>query len=52
MTHLIYPTTNLKAIEQINIDRGEGVYVYDIEFTNANGKAYNKSGTVFLMRIK
>ena len=29
MTHLIYPTTNLKTIEQIKIDRGEGVYVYD-----------------------
>lgn len=29
MTHLIYPTTNLKAIEEMTIDRGEGVYVYD-----------------------
>jgi len=29
MTHLIYPTTNFKAIEQISIDRGEGCYVWD-----------------------
>lgn len=29
MTSVIYPTTNLKAIEQIVIDHGEGVYVYD-----------------------
>lgn len=29
MTHLIYPTTNLKAIEQISIERGEGCYVWD-----------------------
>jgi 4-aminobutyrate---pyruvate transaminase len=29
MTHIIYPTTNLKAIEQIIIARGEGPYVYD-----------------------
>ena len=29
MTHLLYPTTNLKAIEQLTITRGEGVYVYD-----------------------
>jgi 4-aminobutyrate---pyruvate transaminase len=29
MTHLIYPATNLKAIEQLTIARGEGVYVYD-----------------------
>ena len=34
-THLIYPTTNLKTIEQISIERGEGVYVYD-----KNGKKY------------
>ena len=27
--HLIYPTTNFKAIEQINIARGEGCYVWD-----------------------
>ena len=26
---VIYPTTNLKATEQLIIDRGEGVYVYD-----------------------
>ena len=29
MTHLIYPTTNFKAIEQISIERGEGCYVWD-----------------------
>ena len=29
MTHLIYPTTNFAAIEQLSIVRGEGVYVYD-----------------------
>ncbi|MGB5816158.1 MAG: aminotransferase [Thermoanaerobaculia bacterium] len=29
MTHLFYPTTNLQAIEQLFIERGEGVYVYD-----------------------
>lgn len=29
MTHMIYPTTNLAAIEQLVIERGEGVYVYD-----------------------
>lgn len=29
MTRLIYPTTNLKAVEQLVIERGEGVYVYD-----------------------
>lgn len=29
MTHIIYPTTNFKAIEQLTIERGEGVYVYD-----------------------
>ena len=28
-THLIYPTTNFKAIEQISIERGEGCYVWD-----------------------
>jgi len=27
--HLIYPTTNFKAIEQISIERGEGCYVWD-----------------------
>jgi len=26
---MIYPTTNLKAVEQLIVDRGEGVYVYD-----------------------
>jgi len=35
MSHLIYPTTNLKATEQLVITRGEGVYVYDNE-----GKQY------------
>ena len=29
MTSLIYPTTNLKKTEQLNIVRGEGIYVYD-----------------------
>lgn len=29
MTNVIYPTTNFKATEQIVIERGEGVYVYD-----------------------
>lgn len=29
MTHLLYPTTNLAAIEQLSIVRGEGVYVFD-----------------------
>ncbi len=33
MTSLIYPATNLKQIEQLMIDRGDGVYVYD---TNGN----------------
>ena len=31
MTHMSYPTTNFKATEQLQIDRGEGVYVYDSE---------------------
>jgi len=29
MSHIIYPTTNLKATEQLVIERGEGIYVYD-----------------------
>jgi 4-aminobutyrate---pyruvate transaminase len=29
MSAVIYPNTNLKATEQLLIDRGEGVYVYD-----------------------
>jgi 4-aminobutyrate--pyruvate transaminase len=29
MTHLIYPTTNFKAIEQVTVERGEGCYVWD-----------------------
>ena len=29
MTHLIYPTTNFKAIEQITVERGKGCYVWD-----------------------
>jgi adenosylmethionine-8-amino-7-oxononanoate aminotransferase len=29
VTHLIYPTTNLAAIEQLTLARGEGVYVFD-----------------------
>lgn len=35
MSSVIYPTTNLTATEQLTIDRGEGVYVYD-----SNGKQY------------
>ena len=30
-THLIYPTTNFKAIEQISLERGEGCYVWDTQ---------------------
>lgn len=29
MSSIIYPVTNLNAVEQINIVRGKGVYVYD-----------------------
>lgn len=29
MTSLLYPTTNLTQVEQLNIVRGEGIYVYD-----------------------
>ena len=29
MTSIIYPTTNLKQVEQLNIVKGEGIYVYD-----------------------
>lgn len=29
MSSIVYPTTNFKHIEQLNIVRGEGVYVYD-----------------------
>ena len=29
MSQMIYPTTNLTATEQLVIERGEGVYVYD-----------------------
>lgn len=35
MSAVIYPTTNLAATEQLSIERGEGVYVYD-----SNGKQY------------
>lgn len=31
MSQMIYPTTNLMATEQLVIERGEGVYVYDNE---------------------
>ena len=31
MTSLIYPITNLQQIEQLIIDRGDGVYVYDAD---------------------
>ena len=29
MTSLLYPTTNLTQVEQLNIVRGEGIYVFD-----------------------
>ena len=29
MSSVLYPVTNLKLVEQITIERGEGVYVYD-----------------------
>jgi 4-aminobutyrate---pyruvate transaminase len=29
MTHLVYPCTNFKAIEELTLTRGEGVYVWD-----------------------
>lgn len=35
MTSILYPTTNLAAVEQMTIERGEGIYVYD-----SNGKRY------------
>lgn len=35
MTNIVYPTTNFNAIEQLTIDRGEGIYVYDTQ-----GKQY------------
>ena len=35
MTALIYPTTNFTRTEQVNIVRGDGIYVYD-----ADGKRY------------
>lgn len=35
MTSVIYPTTNFKSVEQLSIERGEGVYVYD-----SDGKQY------------
>ncbi len=31
MTSVIYPTTNFKQIEQLKVDRGDGVYIYDSE---------------------
>ena len=31
MSHLFYPSTNLAATEQLTIERGEGVYVYDTQ---------------------
>ena len=35
MSAVIYPTTNLKTTEQMIVDRGEGVYIYD-----SDGKQY------------
>jgi 4-aminobutyrate--pyruvate transaminase len=29
MTHLVYPCTNFRAIEELTLTRGEGVYVWD-----------------------
>ena len=29
MSHILYPTTNLTATEQLAINRGQGIYVYD-----------------------
>ncbi|MEM1112651.1 MAG: aminotransferase [Pseudomonadota bacterium] len=29
MTQMIYPTTNFTAVEQLQLERGEGVYVFD-----------------------
>ncbi len=29
MTSILYPTTNFKHVEQLNIVRGEGIYLYD-----------------------
>jgi 4-aminobutyrate---pyruvate transaminase len=29
MTHLVYPCTNFKAIEELTVTRGQGVYVWD-----------------------
>ena len=29
MSSIIYPITNFKKTEQLNLERGEGVYVYD-----------------------
>lgn len=29
MSHVIYPSTNLSAIEQMVVERGDGVYIYD-----------------------
>jgi 4-aminobutyrate---pyruvate transaminase len=29
MTHLVYPCTNFKGIEELTLTRGEGVYVWD-----------------------
>lgn len=33
MSSIIYPITNLKQVEQLNIVRGDGIYVYDDEGT-------------------
>ena len=35
MTSMIYPTTNPLATEQLVLERGEGVYVFD-----SSGKPY------------
>ena len=31
MSSVIYPTTNFKQIEQLKVDRGDGIYVYDTD---------------------
>lgn len=35
MSHILYPTTNLSAIEQLKFTHGKGIYLYD-----AHGKQY------------
>ena len=46
MTSIVYPTTNLRHVEQLNIVRGEGVYVYD-----DSGKEYLEDSLDFGARL-